>query len=255
MMHGAVLKELLDRLSAREGAAVKIEGSELDSWPADAVATLKAERLLVKAQPALNVACPGCGRHCFKPVEISPAEIGRPARIFIVCNEPEDFGPIDLEPRALEHWQITGELLADALSRILNLASLPKRDNTGRRWFLGPLRGVRRTADVTLAIDDAAVLLVAGRSISVSEVVTLDNNVLSTATGKLLELVDRPNESPVQRRERLRKRIQELRERGVKKFNQVVADEEGFSVSRLKQLCPSALPAPMTSPRRKKDKY
>ena len=43
-------------------------------------------------------------------------------------------------------------------------------------------------------------------------------------------------ESPAQRRERLKKRVQEVKARGTRGFLKVVAQEEGISVSRLKQI-------------------
>lgn len=49
-------------------------------------------------------------------------------------------------------------------------------------------------------------------------------------------LADASPESPKQRRERLRNRVIELKTQGVKAFLKTVAEEEGLSVSRIKQL-------------------
>lgn len=248
-----VLTELLNRLSAKHGEAVIVGNDELETWPIDAVATLKAARLLVQAEPAFRITCPGCDRHCFKPVEVVPAEDNRSAQIFIVCNEPEDFGPIRLEPNALERWQLTGELLADALARVLDLVSL-KPDCTGTRWSLGFLKGSRRTVELTLAIEDVASLLVAGHTVPVAVVITLDGNVLSVDTAELRKLVDNPrrSESPQERRKRLRQRVAELEAQGVKDFLQQAAREERISVPRLKQLLGPSSQKATASLKRKK---
>ena len=75
------------------------------------------------------------------------------------------------------------------------------------------------------------------------------------------------DESPQQRKERLRKRIAQERTKGTKAFLEVVAKEEGRSVSRLKQLIATdtsdenswttglAPTKRQTSSRRKKHKY
>lgn len=251
----AILKELLGRLCATQGAAVKIASREMDSWGADAVAALKAARLLIKAQPVFHTECPGCGRHCFKPVEVSPAESDRPARIFVVCDEPEDFGPIHLEPDVLDRWQITGDLLADALSRMLRFTSPPRRDDGGNHWVLGSLKGSKNTADITLAIVEDAVLLVARHSMPVAQVITFNSSRLSVALDTLRRLVDTPaNESLEERLERICRRIEELRAQGIKGFLQQVAKEEDRSVSRIKQLRKSLAESKAGLRKKKSDK-
>lgn len=256
MTQRTVLTELLDRLSAKQGTAVSIGSDELELWPADAVAVLKAARILVKSQPAFRVVCPGCERHCLKPVEVMPAEDSRPARIFIVCNEPEDFGLIAIQSLDLERWQITGDILAEALSRLLDLDS-PQRDSTGSRWSLGLLKGTEGVADVMLAMNDIASLVVAGHTVPVAAIVKLDSNALSADTDGLLKLVNNPrrSESPKQRRERIRKRVQQLKARGIKDFLEQAAREERLSVPRVKQLCQPPVAHPGASLKRNKTKH
>ncbi len=58
----------------------------------------------------------------------------------------------------------------------------------------------------------------------------------------MTRLVDQPvagagdEESAAQRRERLKKRVQAVKAKGTKAFLKTVAEEEGISSSRLKQL-------------------
>ncbi len=188
----AALGDLLDRLAAQQSAAVHVGNDELRGWPTKALAAMKAARILVKARHASSIVCPGCERECAKPVDVFPAEDGRPARAFIVCNEPEDLGRIPLEMRALERWQITGEILAGALNRLLGFAKSPQQDRTGKSWTLGLLKGKEHKGEVKLAVDDDVMLLIAGHSVLVADIITFDGDNLTADREELLKLVDKP---------------------------------------------------------------
>jgi len=192
----AALGELLDRLVAQQGAAVLVGNDELCDWPAEAVAAMKSTRLLVKARYASSIVCPGCEEQCSKPVEILPAEESRPARASIVCNEPADLGLIAVELRSLEQWQITGEGLAGAVSRLLGFTKPPQADSAGKRWVLGLLEGRENKGTVTLSIENSATLALAGQSVPLAHVLALDGRVLRADKHALLRVVDGDTQEP-----------------------------------------------------------
>lgn len=192
----AALAELLERLGAQQGAAVHIGSSELHDWPADAVAALKFARLLVTARPAAIIVCPGCERECAKPVDVFPVEDARPARAFIDCNEPEDLGRIPVELNSLEQWRITGETLAGAVARLLGFTKPPERDGAGKRWMLGLLKGKVHKGAVKLAAENGVVLCVAGHTVPLAEILSLDSDRLIVDRNELLRLVDKPAHTP-----------------------------------------------------------
>ena len=77
----------------------------------------------------------------------------------------------------------------------------------------------------------------------------LRGKILVTGEGGQICLVDkRSEETPIKRRERLKMRIQEKKAEGCKAFLKEVADEEGISVSRLKQLLADEAPSAKTRP-------
>lgn len=121
----AVLAELVNRLKASRGAAVHIGGGDLSEWPTDSVAALKAARLLVKARPASRLVCPGCERQCNKPVELYPAEGAKPARAYIICDEPEDMGRIQLDLADLEQWRVNGDASPASVAQALGVPLPP----------------------------------------------------------------------------------------------------------------------------------
>ena len=134
----AILAELLDRLKTQQADALYIGHAELREWPANAIAALTSARLLVSARPTSRLDCPGCERHCRKSVEVYPSEPTRPARAYILCDEPEDMGRIQLDLADLEQWKISGEASPDSFARALGLelpanVTKPQADRQLRR--------------------------------------------------------------------------------------------------------------------------
>jgi len=188
----AVLAELLNRLEASRGAAVLIDAEELREWPADAVAALNAARLLAQARPASGLICPGCEQQCYKPVDVLPAEGGRPARAYIYCDEPEDMGRIEIELSTLGQWQITGDGLAGALAHMLGFTGTPQQDGAAKQWTLGALKGKEHKATIKLTLEGGVSLAVAGHTVALAEFLSLDGNGLTVDKNELLQLVDKP---------------------------------------------------------------
>lgn len=121
----AALVELLNRLEATRGAAVFIGAEELREWPAESVTAMKSARLLVRARPASRLVCPGCERQCDKPVDLYPAEGAKPARAYIICDEPEDMGRIELNLADLEQWRVSGDATAATVAKALGVPLPP----------------------------------------------------------------------------------------------------------------------------------
>jgi len=191
---GALL-ELLERLGAQQGESVRVSHDELSGWPAEAVAAMKSARLLVKARQASSIVCPGCERECTKPVDLLPAANRRPAQASIVCDEPEDLGHIEVEPAALEQWQVTGNTLAGAVARLLGFTKPPQADHTGKNWPLGLLPG-REKGAVTFSIENGATLALAGQGIPLTHVLTLESGELRADRDALLRVVDGDAQEP-----------------------------------------------------------
>jgi len=255
----AVLVELLARISARPGSAVYIRSAELETWPAEVVAALQAAGLLTRANSSLRMVCPGCDRMCSKPVRVRPAIDDRPADMVIDCDEPEAMGQIYVEPLALERWQSSAELLAEALGRVLNFGRPPQRHSTDGRWILGYLKGTHRQSVVELEVGREVSLFVNGHAIGVTEIIRFDGNALAADPTELLELANRrvPNgrtEGPDDRRKRIELRIRELKKGGIKAFLQAVAKEEGVTPTRIKQILGRRQKGPTISERAKRER-
>jgi hypothetical protein len=236
-----VLYVVLDRLAAAAGEVALFSERELAEWPAAALARLKAEGLLVKGPPADTLTCPGCEEDCLMPVEIVTTTSGT-LRAFVVCDKRDDVARVAIARDLLEQWTSSPERVADVLARLLNIRRSGS-DSTARRWDVGLLKGTKQNgAHVVLGIENELRLTIAGHSLPVADVLELGDKGLSIERRALLRCVDNPlapagdRESAEHRKERLRKRRNELKAMGKRNFNQILAAEEGISPSAIKQL-------------------
>lgn len=182
----AALSELLQRLDACRGAEVLIGDAELREWTPEVLGALQAARLVVRARPASHLVCPGCEQQCAKGVEVFPAEGARPARAYIICDEPEDLGRIEIPLPDLEQWRTTGAIFADAISQLLKIPTPPTMDGDARRWLLGPMPRVESKGAIALSIEHGGTLTLADVSVPLAQVVTFGSGGWRVDTSGLL---------------------------------------------------------------------
>lgn len=246
--------ELLDRVTALQGALARFSVDELRQWPREALEAMKAHKLITRARPASSVVCPGCEEECVMPVHTIPVASGGPAP-FIVCDRRDDISRVPVPVARIEQWQASGDSVAELLASLLGLQRPGMGSSTGGRWDIGVFRGKKHASHLVLLADDKLTLTLAGHSIAVSEVLTINGGGFKADARRLSRLVDQPVagagdiESAGQRRERIRNRVNKLKAQGVKAFLKTVAEEEGLSVSRIKQLIQDDNPPPKSRAR------
>jgi hypothetical protein len=124
---------------------------------------------------------------------------------------------------------------------------------TGERVELGVLKGRRNSSHVVLAADGRLLLEVAGHQAVLGDFLALNGKSILLDRQAIVRLVDHPigkagdQESASQRRQRLTQFVRKEKSKGNKRFLTTVAETEGISVSRLKQIVSKE---PKTSPAR-----
>lgn len=233
--------ELLARVGASNDAAVLVSEEELGLWPAAAVNAMKSQKLLVKGSPAASVVCPGCEQECTMPVHTLTHKTRGPAS-FIVCDKRDDINRVAVPSEWLRQWCASAASIADLITGLLGLRRPGSGDTSAGRWEIGMFKGRKRSSHIVLLADGRLTLNLAGHSIALADVLTLESNSFKLDKQTLIHLVDKPVagagdvESAEQRRARLKKRVQAEKNKGNKTFLKTVAEDEGISVSRLKQL-------------------
>lgn len=215
---------------------------EVQQWPLGGLDALVSYGMLQAAQPMTCLECDGCEQRCMMPVVVYPSQEGKVGRAFIVCDKDADMGRIRVSFDRLQQWHTNGGLIAAVLAKQLGLnpPANPFVIDT-KSWAVGTLKGSKSHSPIVLHWGNGFVIALAGHSIPLVEVLTLEKHALVLDIKTLIRWVDNPAdgnavESASARRERLLARVREEKAKGTKAFNRVVAEEEGISNSRLKQL-------------------
>lgn len=240
----AALTELLARLGVAPGQAVALSGDELGRWPDNLVAALKAQGVLRPGKPGDTANCPGCEQACVMAVQMLTRP-GRPAAAFIVCDKRDDINRVPLDALHLERWRATERSLADALAGLLGGGEAQQVVAGGAALRLGVVTGLANKAAVHLRFDDQgrALLDVAGHALELAVLLSVQGERLLLDTRHLARCVDTPAvgvalpvETAEQRSGRLQARRAVLQRQDVKAFLQLIAQEEGVSVSMVKKI-------------------
>lgn len=253
--HVNPLQIVLDRVGYADPAkGVFFFWDEVKDWPAGALDMLVTSGLLQQAQPMATIECDGCEENCIMPVTVYPAKEDKPGRAFITCDKRDDMGRVRVDFRRMEQWQTTGGLIAAMLAKMLGLSQPAIQAADSKQWHIGTLKGRKHNSPVKLLAGDSLTLALAGHAAPLVDVLTIEKNNLALDKAALIRLVDNPAddseaEAPEARRERIRARVREEKAKGTRAFLRVVADEEGISTSRLKQLINDDVPAKNDSPK------
>jgi hypothetical protein len=235
-----VLAEVLARLGAAQGTPILITHQELSAWPEEAAQALQTSGILIQAEPAASVVCPGCEQACVMPVHVRSGDPGLDA--FIICEERSDTNRVGIPVACLEQWQASGEGLARALAQWLSIPYAGRPGDESSTLAVGLLRGGRHSSHVQLQTAGKIALLLAGHSVPLIEVLRLEGSRFKLDHRALLGLVDGPvgpaggAESRAARRSRLMRWIAEEKAKGNKAFHKTVANREGIKSQRLRQI-------------------
>ena len=183
------LLDLVGRVGARDGAAVRVSETDVRQWPAEAVRALKAHRLLVRARPARTVVCPGCEADCVMPVQTIPAG-PREAVRFIVCDKRSDINRVALTTAHVDQWKCDGEALARFVVEQLGLRRSRHRADASGTRPLGLAAGDTRHQMLGLSTHGDVTLVVADTAVALADLIDFDHGAYVLDTAAIRHLVD-----------------------------------------------------------------
>lgn len=235
------LIEILERISAKNGAAIYISNQELTGWPMEFVLALKTAGLITQAPPAKHIICPGCEQSCSMPFTVLTNQNGE-SSAFIACDKRNDASRIPISLEQAEQWQTSGTSLANLLSTLLELPRpLIKSDNSFH-WELGVLRGLKYSAHIVLNLDGKPLIQTAGHNLTVSELLSFRTSKFELDQRKIIHAIDNPSTtasdavSPKERAKLIKKRVAEHKKRGRRDFIKLTANELGVTTDRIHQI-------------------
>lgn len=183
------LLELLERVGACRDAAALVSEEELSQWPAEAVRSLKAQKLLAKASPATTVVCPGCEQECTMPVETPLAEAGAAAS-FVVCDKRDDTSRVAVPAGRLRQWRCGVEAVAAFVAQSLGLRAGYRRITDAGLLELGLVTGKLRNQMVCLRADGQLNLVAGQNAVPLAELVRFGTKGYSVGSEAIRQLVD-----------------------------------------------------------------
>lgn len=182
--------ELLERLGASAVKAILINEEELACWPDEAVAALKAQKLLTKAKPATSAICPGCERECVMPVHIVPAKENLPARAFISCDKRSDISRVTVSLAKLNQWQCTIDLVCEFVVNRLELRQCNQLTENPNLINIGVVKGNKRNQMLCLEADGALSLIAGSSRLPLTELIEYHDGAYSFDVAMIRQLVD-----------------------------------------------------------------
>ena len=186
----ATLIELLGRVGASQGAAVLVNDDELSQWPTEAVAAMKAQRLLAKARPASSAICPGCERDCVMPVHVLPAEGDQAARAFISCDKRSDINRIPVPFTMLTQWQCNTDAVCGFVAASLGVRRSDEKTSSAALTNIGISTGDKRNQMLCLQANGALALVAGSSSLPLAEMIEYRDGAYSLDAVMIRQLVD-----------------------------------------------------------------
>lgn len=187
----AALVELLTRVGASQDAAALVSHHEMNQWPDAAVAALKAQCLLVKAQPATSAVCPGCERECVMRVQ-TRTHPSRGTVSFIDCDKRSDVSRVPVPVARLEQWRCSADAVGDFVAASLGLLRRDKRRRPASADFLeiGMATGDKRTQMLCLQTRGELMLVAGGNVVPLVDLIAYRTPAFSIDGAKVGKLVD-----------------------------------------------------------------
>ena len=162
----AVLHDLGARVCVFPSQGVRIDSRELALWPREAVAALKAQKLLRKAQPARSTVCPGCGMQCAMPMEKGTD----PLLHWVVCDKRGDINRVPVSVDRLPQWRTSADTLGRAVADGLSLRWRGRRAEGGRVLEIGTAGGGTQRRGLNLRFEGELALAAGSGRLALSEV-------------------------------------------------------------------------------------
>lgn len=234
MMPLDALLELLARVEASRGAAALVSEEELGQWPAEAVGSLKSQRLLVKASPAQSVVCSGCEQECTMPVHTVSSGTGN-ADSFVVCDRRNDISRVEIPADRLRQWRCGAEAVGAFVAGSLRLRPESQRKAEAGLWELGLVSGRKRSQMVCLRVNETLELLAGQNAVPLTALVRFGANGYSVDGEAIRQLVDAATTGDSRytpsntRREARKLETQALHERWQKEYRALKKRKPGMS--------------------------
>ncbi len=181
--------QLVARVGACSGGPVLVSDEELTLWPPTAVASMKSQKLLVKARAGKSVVCPGCEEECVMPVQIVKDAAQR-TTAFVVCDKRSDINRVVIPAGRLKQWRSDAAMLCAFIARDLGVRAAGEVTAEERLRQIGVVKGAKRSQMLCLRVAGEVSLVVGESALPLSGVVTFRDGKFAVDAEMVRQLVD-----------------------------------------------------------------
>jgi hypothetical protein len=128
---------------------------EANRWPAGAVSSLVASKLLKVALPAETITCRGCEERCHRPITWIGEPSDSDSRAISTCHLLANMGPFEQAPEQLKRWASSRELVVRFVGSAIDL-KVRSHDDRWRRVQFGTLELDGNRRPFSIEFDGAA---------------------------------------------------------------------------------------------------
>ena len=187
-----VLLSLLEALDST-GETHLVGWDTVQQWLDGALGTLLDSGILTDAKPALSVECRECTNRCFMDVHQLSGGDNKPARAFVICDDPEmqgQMGRIEIPMERLRQWRVTALQLAKVVAELVSIECKAEdrhgqgnirigmvKGKNGRRWLS------LNKSPLTLEIND--------HPLPLEEVLFFEDGTLAIDRMRIDQLIDK----------------------------------------------------------------
>jgi len=182
------LLELLARVGACPEGTVQVNAEELSQWPGEAVAAMKAQKLLLKARPTTTAVCRECEQDCTMPVHTLTTAAGVPAS-FIVCDKRSDTNRVPVPNERLIQWRCDALAVCGFVAASLGLRHTVKSDSDGL-WEIGIATGNKRSQMLCLEAAGVVTLVAGANKVPIADLVYFHEGRFSLDGALVRRMVD-----------------------------------------------------------------
>jgi hypothetical protein len=198
---------LVQRIEAAHPAPALFGADETQDWPSEVLPALLTQGVLVEADRAKSISCPGCEWQCNKRVVVRKA--GDTSRAFITCDEEPDQGRVQVLMASLARVAVTLPALSQIVASALDIGP-PKASRSLNAYSLGTVNGRNGARPVAIAIENGgAVLDIGDQRVPIAQALTFSPAGLAIDTRLVRRLADRKMANMTQRRQYARDRSQQ----------------------------------------------
>ena len=209
---------IIERTAMAHPRPAYFGASEICDWPEGVLSELLRAGLLVEADQARTILCPGCEWQCNKAPTVRRDAAGR-RRAYISCDEQPEHGRIRIAPDSLTQYRSNDRTLSNCVAYLLGYQDA-RPMGSGNAYKLGVVKGRHGERVVGLLFAETEIAVTVGKhSEPLLAVLTLSRSGLVVDGAAVKRLANRKESTSTSKvvsdrtRQQARKRATTTRDR------------------------------------------